>query len=96
MQTCTALLFTDLPLLPFPPLPLRVLQWWSYLSHHGQLNEEADDTEDGHGDLSLESEGMSGWEEVQDPSYKAFNTYKLVWKGKRSKVWRLENSMQRC
>lgn len=86
VQTCTALLFTHLPLIPSPSVPLRVLQWWSYLSHHGQLNEEADDTGDGHGDLSLESEAVGGWEEVQDPSYKAFNAHKLVWKGKRSKV----------
>lgn len=49
----------------------------THISHHGEVDDKADGATEGHGDLPLESEVVGGWEEVQQASDEAFDTYKL-------------------
>lgn len=54
------------------PRPTR-----THIGHHGEVDDKADGAAEGHGDLPLEPEVVGGWEEVQQASDEAFNTYKL-------------------
>lgn len=54
------------------PRPTR-----THIGHHREVDDKADGAAEGHGDLPLEPEVVGGWEEVQQASDEAFNTYKL-------------------
>lgn len=52
----------------------------TYISHHGEINDKAEGTAEGNGDLPLETEVVGGREEIQEPGDEALHTYKL-WPG---------------
>lgn len=52
----------------------------THIGHHGEVDDKAESTAKGHGDLPLETEVVGGREEVQQACDEAFHTYKL-WLG---------------
>lgn len=48
------------------------------ISHHGEIDDKAEGTTEGHRDLPLETEVVGGREEVEEAGDEAFHTYKLA------------------
>lgn len=57
----------------------------THISHHGEIDDKAKDTAEGHGDLPLETEVVGSREEIQEPGDEALHTYKL-WPGQLRQV----------